>query len=143
MTREWYAFALYIILRKSTITISQFQSNDYSDKENDITDTGIESSTTVTDLLDGDATDISMSESITFDSCSLSEDAATDVACSSEESSPTHKAVTLPSKLDVKNIDWDEIDDLLQVNFISTLVFSIGILIRFLGYLTYINNSTG
>ncbi|CAD7077900.1 unnamed protein product [Hermetia illucens] len=97
------------------LAVDSRMSNDYSDKENDITDTGIESSTTVTDLLDGDATDISMSESITFDSCSLSEDAATDVACSSEESSPTHKAVTLPSKLDVKNIDWDEIDDLLQV----------------------------
>lgn len=34
---------------------------------------------------------------------------------SSKESSPLHLSTTLPSKLDVKKIEWDEIDDLLQV----------------------------
>lgn len=34
---------------------------------------------------------------------------------SSKESSPAHLSSTLPSKLDVKKIEWDEIDDLLQV----------------------------
>lgn len=34
---------------------------------------------------------------------------------SSKESSPAHLSNTLPSKLDVKKIEWDEIDDLLQV----------------------------
>lgn len=36
----------------------------------------------------------------------------------SDPSSPKNvmpKSVTLPSKLDVKNMDWDELDDLLQV----------------------------
>ena len=34
---------------------------------------------------------------------------------SSKETSPAHLSSTLPSKLDVKKIEWDEIDDLLQV----------------------------
>jgi Ras association domain-containing protein 2/4 len=34
---------------------------------------------------------------------------------SSKECSPAHLSNTLPSKLDVKKIEWDEIDDLLQV----------------------------
>lgn len=34
---------------------------------------------------------------------------------SSKESSPAHLSHTLPSKLDVKTIEWDEIDELLQV----------------------------
>ena len=65
--------------------------------------------------MDGYSTDISMSESMTFDSCSLNDDTAPDA--SSNESSPiAQSAVTLPAKLDIKNVDWDEIDDLLQVN---------------------------
>lgn len=34
---------------------------------------------------------------------------------SSKESSPAHKSSTLPSKLNIKSIEWDEIDELLQV----------------------------
>lgn len=34
---------------------------------------------------------------------------------SSNETSPAHLSSTLPSKLDVKKIEWDEIDELLQV----------------------------
>lgn len=34
---------------------------------------------------------------------------------SSKETSPAHLSSTLPSKLDVKKIEWDEIDELLQV----------------------------
>lgn len=40
--------------------------------------------------------------------------------CGSETSSAMssehkHKSLTLPHKLDIKQIDWDELDDLLQV----------------------------
>lgn len=38
---------------------------------------------------------------------------------SSKDCSPAHISHTLPSKLDVKKIEWDEIDDLLQVERID------------------------
>lgn len=85
------------------------------DAENiDGNDTGIELSTS--SIMDGDSTDISLSESISYDTCSLSEDVLSPGSLSSsKDTSPEHKAYTLPSKLEVKQLEWDEIDDLLQV----------------------------
>lgn len=79
----------------------------------------------------GDTTDISMTESISFDACSLSEDITSSSiggsSCSSKEVSPEHMSRTLPSKLEQvkqQQLEWDEIDDLLQVikflNYILT-----------------------
>lgn len=85
-------------------------------KENiDINDTGIDISTS--SIMDGgDTTDISMTESISFDTCSFNEEIHSLASgASSKEVSPDHRSLTLPSKLDVKNVEWDEIDDLLQV----------------------------
>ena len=80
----------------------------------DANDTGIELSTS--SIIDGDSTDISLTESMSYDTCSLSEDAPSmESANSSKEVSPDHKSHTLPSKLEVKNLEWNEIDDLLQV----------------------------
>jgi Ras association domain-containing protein 2/4 len=44
--------------------------------------------------------------------------------CESETSSALSsehklKSLTLPHKLDIKQIDWDELDDLLQVRLVS------------------------
>lgn len=64
----------------------------------------------------GDTTDISMTESISFDTCSFNEEIhSLTSGASSKEVSPDHKSLTLPSKLNVKNVEWDELDDLLQV----------------------------
>lgn len=66
--------------------------------------------------MDGDATDISLTESISYDTVSVSSDLPSPVSSSSsKEVSPEHKSLTLPSKLDVKQLEWDDIDDLLQV----------------------------
>lgn len=83
------------------------------DKDNfDGNDTGIDISTS--SLMDGDATDIS--ESISYDTASVSSDLPSPgSSSSSKEVSPDHKSLTLPSKLDVKQLEWDDIDDLLQV----------------------------
>uniref|UniRef100_A0A182INJ1 Uncharacterized protein n=1 Tax=Anopheles atroparvus TaxID=41427 RepID=A0A182INJ1_ANOAO len=68
-----------------------------------------------------------ISESISYDTLSLSSELNSNFdasskpnssAESSQEASPNHAAakyVTLPPKLDVKQLDWDEIDELLQV----------------------------
>lgn len=64
----------------------------------------------------GDTTDISMTESISFDTCSFNEEIhSLTSGASSKEVSPDHRALTLPSKLDNKNAEKDELDDLLQV----------------------------
>lgn len=85
-------------------------------KENiDLNDTSVDISTS--SVMDGgDTMDISMTESISFDTCSVTDDVRSlNSAPSSKEVSPDHKSLTLPSKLDVKNVEWDELDDLLQV----------------------------
>lgn len=81
----------------------------------DINDTGVSIGTS--SIMDGgDTTDISMTESISFDTCSFNEEIHSLASgASSKEVSPDHKSLTLPSKLDVKNVEWDELDDLLQV----------------------------
>lgn len=62
--------------------------------------------------------DTTISESLSYDTISISSDTTSlnsNSTNSSKESSPAHISNTLPSKLDVKKIEWDEIDDLLQV----------------------------
>lgn len=62
--------------------------------------------------------DTTVSESLSYDAVSISSDInslSSSSNNSSKESSPAHNSNTLPSKLDVKKIEWDEIDDLLQV----------------------------
>lgn len=69
-------------------------------------------------MVDGcDTTDISMTESISFDTCSVNEDVQSlNSGASSKEVSPDHhRSLTLPTKFDGKNAERDEIDDLLQV----------------------------
>uniref|UniRef100_A0A1B0GQU4 Uncharacterized protein n=1 Tax=Phlebotomus papatasi TaxID=29031 RepID=A0A1B0GQU4_PHLPP len=62
-----------------------------------------------------DGLDLSTSDSTTCDTCTWSEDLVPTSENSSKDVSPTQKSATLPPKLDVKQLDWDEIDDLLQV----------------------------
>lgn len=96
------------------------------------------SSTTTTATTSGiddiSSTDISLSESMTFDSCSLSEEPLLDItsnptATNAEDTTETttittatdfktasnNSSVTLPSKIDSLSLEWDELDDLLQV----------------------------
>lgn len=40
-----------------------------------------------------------------------------------QESAVTNRAVTLPSKLDIKQIDWDELDELLQVHLNTVTLY--------------------
>lgn len=64
----------------------------------------------------GDTTDISMTESFSFDTCSVNEDVQSlTSSSSSKEVSPEHHSATLPINLNNKNIQRDEIDELLQV----------------------------
>lgn len=82
----------------------------------DLNETGMEISTC--SMMDGgDTTDISMTESISFDTCSVNEEVPSlGSNPSSKEVSPDHKSLSLPSKLeDIKNSDRDELDELLQV----------------------------
>lgn len=88
----------------------------YHDLENlDANDTGIELSTS--SIVEGDSTDVSLSESIAYDTCSLSGATTTGgSAFSSQHTSPEMRsASTLPSKLQAKPLEWDEMDELLQI----------------------------
>lgn len=101
--------------------------DDNSDKENDGTESVDPATTTTTtgNQVDDLSTDVSLSESMTFDSCSLneyplSEEATTPTTPTATQSTLTtttgSTASTLPSKLEsINNLEWDEIDDLLQV----------------------------
>lgn len=103
-----------VIVRKRNSCRLNGADDDVSDKENDESESGIE--TTTSSAMDGYSTDISLSESMTFDSCSLSEDTVADISSTEDENSPVDKiSATLPTKLDIKDVAWDEIDDLLQV----------------------------
>lgn len=74
---------------------------DYSDNS-ELTSPSIESDISVTDTYD------------TTES-SFPEDSTSSNSSSKEVSPAHHKSSTLPTKLNVKEFDWDEIDDLLQV----------------------------
>lgn len=66
----------------------------------------------------GDTTDISMTESMSFDTCSVQ---SLNSASSSKNVSPDHKALTMPIKLNDKQIARDELDELLQVERINDI----------------------
>ncbi|XP_055323300.1 uncharacterized protein LOC129578562 [Sitodiplosis mosellana] len=84
-------------------------------KENlDVNESGDVSTSSLVD--GGDTTDISMTESISFDTCSFNEDInSLTSGPSSKEVSPDHRYTTLPTKLDGKVVERDELDELLQV----------------------------
>lgn len=84
-------------------------------KENlDVNESGDVSTSSLVD--GGDTTDISMTESISFDTCSFNEDInSLTSGPSSKEVSPDHRSLTLPTKLDGKAVERDELDELLQV----------------------------
>lgn len=64
----------------------------------------------------GDTTDISMTESFSFDTCSVNEDVQSLTSgSSSKEVSPEHHSATLTIHSDNKKILQDEIDELLQI----------------------------
>lgn len=64
----------------------------------------------------GDTTDISMTESFSFDTCSVHDDVQSLTSgSSSKEVSPDHRSFTLPTNLNKKNNQKDELDELLQV----------------------------
>lgn len=64
----------------------------------------------------GDTTDISMTESFSFDTCSVNEEIQSITSSSSsKEVSPDHRSLTLPANLTNKNMQKDELDELLQV----------------------------
>ncbi|XP_058444283.1 uncharacterized protein LOC131425965 [Malaya genurostris] len=82
-------------------------------------------SSSLTEGPDGNDT-TTISESLSYDTLSISSDlnsissSKPNSGENSKEASPNHgvngnKYVTLPPKLDVKQLEWDEIDDLLQV----------------------------
>ena len=82
--------------------LSNLEDLSIEDKENTVTDNN----------------DTTISESLSYDVMSLSMSTDTQSICSnnsSKENSPAHVSATLPSKIDVKKIEWDEIDELLQV----------------------------
>ena len=130
---------------------------DASDKENNDGTESYDAATTTSDQVDAISTDVSLSESMTFDSCSLNEypelpttpeevsaqttgasntdtltngkheedsSSTTTTLCDDQSTTVTStsttnngvSSTTLPSKLDkLEKLDWDEIDDLLQV----------------------------
>uniref|UniRef100_A0A182JZS5 LIM zinc-binding domain-containing protein n=1 Tax=Anopheles christyi TaxID=43041 RepID=A0A182JZS5_9DIPT len=82
------------------------------------------STSSLTEPGDSNNDTTTISESISYDTLSLSSELNSNFDSkpvssseSSKEVSPSHagKYVTLPPKLDVKQLDWDEIDELLQV----------------------------
>ncbi|XP_055608908.1 uncharacterized protein LOC129756148 [Uranotaenia lowii] len=100
---------------------------DLEDKENLNPDRSDPMSSSLTE---GGNDTTTISESISYDTLSISSDinsissSKPNSGENSKETSPSHvanggssnnKYVTLPPKLDVKQLDWDEIDDLLQV----------------------------
>lgn len=97
----------------------RYSSSINSDSENDVEN--ISRDTSYNDL--STASDTSTVDSFDTSRCDTGIESGSDSTDSSTvENSPTtpphnsfHKSVTLPSKLDVKQMEWDELDDLLQV----------------------------
>lgn len=105
-----------ISIESNSFTLQLLVHGRTSLKENlDVNESG---DVTTSSLADGcDTTDISMTESISFDTCSVNEDVQSLTSGpSSKEVSPDHRSFTLPSKLnDAKINERDELDELLQV----------------------------
>lgn len=104
---------------ESFLQYFRYSSSLNSDTENDV-------ETISRDTSYNDLSSASESSTLnTFDSCrtdtgiesgSESTDSGTiENSPTTPPSTPVHKSVTLPSKLDVKQMEWDELDDLLQV----------------------------
>ncbi|KAH8273190.1 hypothetical protein KR018_012318 [Drosophila ironensis] len=141
----------FIVRKRNSCRVSRAKDDSSSDKENEGSES-IAPPTTTTGEVDQLSTDVSLSESMTFDSCSLNEiselpttpdDASANTTGNSKEVSngevanededttttdssgtlveaPTAStscvSSTLPSKLNnLEKLDWDDIDDLLQV----------------------------
>lgn len=141
----------FVVRKRNSCRVSKAQDESSSDKENEASESVAPPSTT-TGEVDQLSTDVSLSESMTFDSCSLNEisdlpttpeDATANTTNNSKEvpngkvsnddedttttdssgtlvEAPTASTScvsnTLPSKLDnLEKLDWDDIDDLLQV----------------------------
>ncbi|XP_054730461.1 serine-rich adhesin for platelets [Anastrepha obliqua] len=148
-----------VVRKRNSKRVSKAVDDSPSDKENDISES-LEAPTTASEV-ENLSTDISLSESMTFDSCSLNEYPLTDLPTTPEEASANTTggtdgaalplingtngraidddqseststlcgtdttittastscvSATLPSKLDsLEKLEWDEIDDLLQV----------------------------
>ncbi|XP_067618977.1 serine-rich adhesin for platelets [Eurosta solidaginis] len=146
-----------VVRKRNSKRVSKAADDSASDKENDISES-LEAPTTPSEV-ENLSTDISLSESMTFDSCSLNEYPVTDLPTTPEEASANTTggaaiplingnngcsndddksestntlccgtdttittastscvSATLPSKLDnLEKLEWDEIDDLLQV----------------------------
>ncbi|EDW38953.1 GL13827 [Drosophila persimilis] len=139
------------VVRKRNSCRTSKADDSSSDKENEASES-LAPPTTTTGEVDALSTDVSLSESMTFDSCSLNEiselpttpeDASANTTGNSKEvtngkvsnddedttttdssgtlvegatASTSCVSSTLPSKLDnLEKLDWDDIDDLLQV----------------------------
>ncbi|XP_037732139.1 uncharacterized protein LOC119563017 [Drosophila subpulchrella] len=140
-----------LVRKRNSCRVSKAADESSSDKENEASES-LAPPTTTTGEVDQLSTDVSLSESMTFDSCSLNEiselpttpeDASANTTANSKEvtngkvsnddedttttdssgtlvEAPTAStscvSSTLPSKLDhLEKLDWDDIDDLLQV----------------------------
>ncbi|XP_017017570.1 serine-rich adhesin for platelets [Drosophila kikkawai] len=141
----------FVVRKRNSCRVSKAANESSSDKENEVSES-LAPPTTTTGEVDQLSTDVSLSESMTFDSCSLNEiselpttpeDASANTTGNSKEvtngkvsnddedttttdssgtlvEAPTAStscvSSTLPSKLDnLEKLDWDDIDDLLQV----------------------------
>ncbi|XP_036323613.1 serine-rich adhesin for platelets [Rhagoletis pomonella] len=149
---------MIVVRKRNSKRISKAAEDSPSDKENDVSESL--GAPTTTSEVENLSTDISLSESMTFDSCSLNEYPLTDLPTTPEEASANTTgttdgaavplingangsandekseststlcgtdttittastscvSTTLPSKLDnLDKLEWDEIDDLLQV----------------------------
>lgn len=100
---------------------NSFRENSDFDSDDDINTINYDSScndvsSLSTDTsLDCDGDDVSLKSDITIES---SRDSSSSYVSCSSSSSPTYgipKSMTLPPKLDIKNMEWDELDELLQV----------------------------
>ncbi|KAH8251869.1 hypothetical protein KR038_009837 [Drosophila bunnanda] len=141
----------FVVRKRNSCRVSKAANESSSDKENEVSES-LAPPTTTTGEVDQLSTDVSLSESMTFDSCSLNEiselpttpeDASANTSGNSKEvtngkvsnddedttttdssgtlvEAPTAStscvSSTLPSKLgNLEKLDWDDIDDLLQV----------------------------
>uniref|UniRef100_A0A1A9W835 LIM zinc-binding domain-containing protein n=1 Tax=Glossina brevipalpis TaxID=37001 RepID=A0A1A9W835_9MUSC len=143
----------FVVRKRNSCRLSKAENDSLSDKENNEISESYEAATTTSDQVEALSTDVSLSESMTFDSCSLNEypdlpttpedasaittgnetltngetiedteqSSSAITSCDSQTSTVNTSSSncissTLPSKLDsLEKLDWDEIDDLLQV----------------------------
>lgn len=98
--------------QRVVVTIRKRNSGRYNDDDEQLHDNSDKENL---DTTESTSIDNDNCETETYETCSMSDSTSISSAFSSKEVSPVHKSFTLPSKLDVKDLDWDEIDDLLQV----------------------------